>query len=166
MSALLQPGDPVILLLRVSSTRQKTAESIQTQDEQLRKYCSAFPLVIHAVFEDNGVSGTSFNRDGLEAALAEARKGTTKAILVWNLARLTRADELDDLLLRKELREMRMPPNRRVNRARLYERGRGRRIAQFRGALGKSPGEAKNNSRLVRRKASQCGEWAVWRRRG
>ena len=109
MSGLLQPGDPVILLLRVSSTRQKTAESIQTQDEQLRKYCSAFPLVIHAVFEDNGVSGTSLNRDGLEAALAEARQGTAKAILVWNLARLTRADELDDLLLRKELREMRMP---------------------------------------------------------
>jgi DNA invertase Pin-like site-specific DNA recombinase len=66
-------------------------------------------LAIVATFEDNGVSGKSLERDGLESALNEARKGKAKAILVWNLARLTRADELDDLLLRKELREMRMP---------------------------------------------------------
>lgn len=78
--------------LSVMETRdRKDSESLQNQKALLRDYIARHPdLRLHAIFEDNGETGTNFDRDGFEAMLDAVRGGKANCIVVKDLSRFGR----------------------------------------------------------------------------
>jgi site-specific DNA recombinase len=78
---------------RVSSDRQRDQETITSQTAALRAYAEAHDYVVPAewVFEDDGYSGTTLVRPGLEAVRdLAAAGGQITAVLVYAPDRLSR----------------------------------------------------------------------------
>ena len=93
----------VFLYLRVSTqTQVRNGEGIDAQ----RKHCLEFAknnnLEIVDAFQDNGISGTEIDRDGLQSILS--RLDEVDAVLVDNTSRLWR-DDFTKVLIQRELKK-------------------------------------------------------------
>lgn len=75
--------------------------SVETQEEQITKYCKAKGYKLTKVFSDNGHSGANLKRPGLQVLLAEASAGKIAKVICLDLSRLSR--KTADYLLLKSL---------------------------------------------------------------
>src|SRR5262245_11315499 len=77
---------------RVSSDRQKENQTIASQTAALKQYAESHGYLVPAewVFEDDGYSGASLIRPGLEAVRDLAAQGQIEAALVYAPDRLSR----------------------------------------------------------------------------
>src|SRR6516165_5173878 len=83
---------PAAIYARVSSDRQKENQTIASQTAALKEYAVAHDYLVPAewVFEDEGYSGASLIRPGLEAMRDLAARGQIEAALVYSPDRLSR----------------------------------------------------------------------------
>jgi predicted site-specific integrase-resolvase len=83
---------PAAIYARVSSDRQKENQTIASQTAALTEYAESHGYLVPAawVFEDDGYSGASLIRPGLEALRDLAAQGQIKAALVYSPDRLSR----------------------------------------------------------------------------
>ena len=85
-------SQPAAMYARVSSDRQRTQETIASQTAALQAYAAAHDYLVPRewVFEDDGYSGTTLARPGLEALRDLAASGQIVAALVYAPDRLSR----------------------------------------------------------------------------
>lgn len=85
-------SQPAAMYARVSSDRQREQETIASQTAALQAYATAHAYVVPPawVFEDDGYSGTTLVRPGLEAVRDLAASGQIVAVLVYAPDRLSR----------------------------------------------------------------------------
>src|SRR2546428_5196961 len=83
---------PAAIYARVSSDRQKENQTIASQTAALKEYAESHGYLVPAewVFEDDGCSGASLIRPGLEAMRDLAAQGQIEAALVYAPDRLSR----------------------------------------------------------------------------
>jgi site-specific DNA recombinase len=83
---------PAAIYARVSSDRQKENQTIASQTAALKEYAESHGYLVLAewVFEDDGYSGASLIRPGLEAMRDLAAQGQIEAALVYAPDRLSR----------------------------------------------------------------------------
>ena len=83
---------PAAIYARVSSDRQKENHTIASQTATLKEYARTHDYLAPAewVFEDEGYSGTTLVRPGLEGLRDLAAQGQIEAILVYSPDRLSR----------------------------------------------------------------------------
>ncbi len=83
---------PAAIYARVSSDRQKENHTIASQTADLKQYAQAHGYLVPAewVFEDEGYSGATLIRPGLEALRDLAAQGQVEAVLVHSPDRLSR----------------------------------------------------------------------------
>jgi site-specific DNA recombinase len=83
---------PAAIYARVSSDRQKENHTIASQTAALKEYARTHDYLAPAewVFEDEGYSGMTLVRPGLEALRDLAAQGQIEAILVYSPDRLSR----------------------------------------------------------------------------
>jgi len=79
--------------IRVSTEAQaESGLGIEAQEERIRSYCKLFEHDLIGVEVDAGVSGSTLNREGLEAMLTRLKKsGDVDGVIVAKLDRLTRS---------------------------------------------------------------------------
>ena len=83
---------PAAIYARVSSHRQKENHTIASQTAALKEYARTHDYLAPAewVFEDEGYSGATLVRPGLEALRDLAAQGEIEAVLVYSPDRLSR----------------------------------------------------------------------------
>ena len=83
---------PAAIYARVSSHRQKENHTIASQTAALKEYARTHDYLAPAewVFEDEGYSGATLVRPGLEALRDLAAQGEIEAVLVYSSDRLSR----------------------------------------------------------------------------
>jgi site-specific DNA recombinase len=83
---------PAAIYARVSSDRQKENQTIASQTAALKEYAESHGYLVPAewVFEDDGYSGASLIRPGLEAMRDLAAQGQIEVALVYAPDRLSR----------------------------------------------------------------------------
>jgi site-specific DNA recombinase len=83
---------PAAIYARVSSDRQKENHTITSQTTALKEYAQAHDYLVPPewVFEDEGYSGATLVRPGLEALRDLAAQGEIQAVLVYSPDRLSR----------------------------------------------------------------------------
>ena len=83
---------PAAIYARVSSDRQKEDHTITSQTAALKEYAQTHDYLVPTewVFEDEGYSGTTLERPGLEALRDLAARGEIQAVLVYSPDRLSR----------------------------------------------------------------------------
>jgi site-specific DNA recombinase len=99
----------VALYLRVSSGRQQKLDTIKSQRTALERFAQGMNWEVVAVYEDNGVTGTTLERPELDRMLAAARSGQFEAVLVWSQDRLGRASIEDMLMWLGSFKMLRIP---------------------------------------------------------
>jgi site-specific DNA recombinase len=108
----------IALYARVSSDRQKEAETIASQVQELYEFAARENLAIDArhVYSDDGESGYHLDRPGLDRLRDAARDGLIDLLLVQNPDRLARRYAYQVLLLEEfkrwdvEVRFLKQPP--------------------------------------------------------
>lgn len=76
--------------IRVSTVGQaEEGVSLAAQEQRIRQWCEVQGFTLVSVHEDAGLSGRTDERPGLQAALAECKKGD--ALVVYSLTRLARS---------------------------------------------------------------------------
>src|SRR5260370_40182346 len=85
---------PAAIYARVSSDRQKEDHTIASQTAALIQYAETegFAVPKEWVFQDEGYSGASIVRPGLEAVRELAAKGDIEGVLIHSPDRLRRKD--------------------------------------------------------------------------
>jgi site-specific DNA recombinase len=83
---------PAAIYARVSSDRQKENHTITSQTAALKEYAQAHDYLVPTewVFEDEGYSGATLVRPGLEALRDLAARGEIQTVLVYSPDRLSR----------------------------------------------------------------------------
>lgn len=78
--------------LSIFETRDRAdSEALQNQKELLRQYIENTPeLQLFGIFEDNGQTGTNFERVGFETMMETVRSGKANCIVVKDLSRFGR----------------------------------------------------------------------------
>ena len=77
----------VAIYLRVSTKDQTTLN----QELELIKYCERNDYEVYNIYKDEGVSGSTTSREGLDLMLQDMRQKYFNAIIVWKLDRLGRS---------------------------------------------------------------------------
>lgn len=81
----------VYLRLSVEDNGKKDADSLDNQRELLLSYVADRPyLELIEIYEDNGWTGTDFDRPAFQRMLEDAQKGKINCIVVKDLSRLGR----------------------------------------------------------------------------
>lgn len=78
-----------IIYLRISTVDQSTY-SLETQEEACRKLVKSREFELVDVITDDGYSGDSLNRPGIQKVLAMARRKEFDRFIVWKLDRFSR----------------------------------------------------------------------------
>jgi len=95
----------VALYVRVSTTEQTTLN----QELILKEYCERNGFEIFKIFKDEGISGSTTSRKGLDFMLKEMRQKNFEGIVVWKLDRLGRsAQHLLQILEELKNKEIRL----------------------------------------------------------
>lgn len=84
---------------RVSTKTQAEKNGTEMQKDVVRRFCEDKGIVIEQSFEDEGISGTIENRDGLLECMANLESGDR--ILVQNTSRLWRKDTVKVFVVRE-----------------------------------------------------------------
>lgn len=101
----LDPGEEVWAYLRVSTGEQADrAVPILGQRRAIEDWCLARQLVLARVYADEGLSGGTDDREQFLSMVADAKRLTPAAVLVWDWQRFSRDDELDPWYYKSQLR--------------------------------------------------------------
>ncbi len=75
------------------STQEQASEgvSLDAQRNKLKSYCKGIGVRLAEVFADEGISGGTMERPGLQAALRALQRGRANTLVVVKLDRLTRS---------------------------------------------------------------------------
>lgn len=75
------------------STQEQASEgvSLDTQRDRLRVYCKANGIKLIDIIADEGISGSTLDRPGLQAALQVIKRGRANTLIVAKLDRLSRS---------------------------------------------------------------------------
>jgi DNA invertase Pin-like site-specific DNA recombinase len=75
------------------STQEQVSEgvSLDAQRDRLKGYCKLNGIKLIDIKADEGISGGTLERPGLQAALAMLRRGTANTLIVVKLDRLSRS---------------------------------------------------------------------------
>lgn len=84
---------------RVSTKTQAEKNGTEMQKDVVKRFCEDKGIVIEQSFEDEGISGTIENRDGLLECMANLESGDR--ILVQNTSRLWRKDTVKVFVVRE-----------------------------------------------------------------
>ena len=77
--------------VRLSNLDKGESASLENQALLVRRYIEANPtLKMREVFNDNGLTGTNFDRPGFEALMDEIRRGKINCVVVKDLSRFGR----------------------------------------------------------------------------
>ena len=81
-----------VVYVRVSTSRQAQAQTIEQQLDRLRSHLHACgeELASETIFRDNGYSGATLNRPGLDRLRDAVRAGEVERVLVTDPDRLAR----------------------------------------------------------------------------
>ena len=95
------------LYARVSSERQKEEQTIGSQTEALKEYAKAngYAVVPEWLFQDEGYSGATLARPGLERLRDLAAEGQIETVLVYAPDRLSRKYAYQVLLMEEFARQ-------------------------------------------------------------
>ncbi len=90
--------------LRVSTANQAGEDKfgIEAQRNSIEEWAKQNDVTIVAWYEDDGISGATLNRDGLQTLLADAEQHTFTGVLVAKMDRVAR-DLMAQLWIEKEL---------------------------------------------------------------
>ena len=78
--------------VRVSTQEQATeGVSLDAQRDRIRAYCKLHAIRLIDIKADEGISGSTLNRQGLQAALEMIRRGRGNTLIVAKLDRLSRS---------------------------------------------------------------------------
>ena len=78
--------------VRVSTQEQATeGVSLDAQRDRIRAYCRLHAIKLIDIKSDDGISGSTLNRPGLQAALEMIRRGRGNTLIVAKLDRLSRS---------------------------------------------------------------------------
>ena len=92
-----EPVQRAALYTRVSTEMQVEAESLRTQEKQLRDYCGYHKVDIHELYTDAGLSGAhTENRPAFQRMMRDAAEGKFNVVIVAKIDRISR--NLADLL--------------------------------------------------------------------
>ena len=87
-----QPTKTAIGYVRVSTQEQVTeGVSLDAQRDRIRAYCKLHAIKLIDIKADEGISGGTLNRPGLQAALEMIRRGRGNTLIVAKLDRLSRS---------------------------------------------------------------------------
>lgn len=87
------------LYVRVSTEAQaEEGYSVAAQTERLEAYCKAMGWQDYELYVDGGFSGSNLDRPRMRQLIADAEKGTLRAVVVYKLDRLSRSQK-DTLFL-------------------------------------------------------------------
>jgi site-specific DNA recombinase len=90
--ALTNPTKTAIGYVRVSTQEQATeGVSLDAQRDRLTAYCKMNGIKLIDIKADEGISGSTLGRPGLQAALQMLRRGRANTLLVAKLDRLSRS---------------------------------------------------------------------------
>ena len=80
------------IYVRLSRDDERAGESlsIENQKTMLTKYVSEQGWILHDIYVDDGVSGTTFEREGVQRLLDDAKAGVINLIIVKDLSRFGR----------------------------------------------------------------------------
>ena len=80
------------LYLRLSQEDERQGESVSIENQRtiLRKYALEHGFTIHDEYIDDGISGTTFNRQGVQRLLDDAKNGIINTIIVKDMSRFGR----------------------------------------------------------------------------
>ena len=80
------------LYLRLSQEDERQGESLSIENQRtiLRKYAVEHGIQIHDEYIDDGISGTTFQRPGVQRLLDDAKTGVINTIIVKDLSRFGR----------------------------------------------------------------------------
>ena len=80
------------IYVRLSRDDERAGESlsIENQKTMLTKYVSEQGWTLHDIYVDDGVSGTTFEREGVQRLLDDAKTGVINLIIVKDLSRFGR----------------------------------------------------------------------------
>ena len=89
--------------IRCSTDKQDL--SLEQQREKLREYASSKGWELTEVFADDAISGSDFDRPGLQAFIERSQTSQdTEAVLLWDRNRLARPkDPVDGIMLERKL---------------------------------------------------------------
>ncbi len=76
--------------------------SVNKQEKQIREYCRAKGYKLSKIFSDNGHSGASLKRPGIQSLLADVVAGKVSKVICLDLSRLCR-NSLDFAVLKSLL---------------------------------------------------------------
>lgn len=94
-----------IIYGRVSSREQTKGFSLESQEEEARKWAADLGLEIVGQYQDGGKTGQDLDRSGIQEVLARLRRGDADTLLIHAHDRLSR-DEADGMVIEKELRKL------------------------------------------------------------
>ena len=81
----------VALYVRVSSSKQvEEGYSLEAQEKVLRDEVLRQGKIVFKVYKDEGLSGSIYERPGLQALLNDAKKGLFSSVGIWMISRLSR----------------------------------------------------------------------------
>ena len=86
----------VALYIRVSTLNQVDRDSLKTQEERLKAYCTANGIKEFKIYREAGFSAKDTKRPAFEDLMRDIKEGKISSVFVIKLDRITRS--MDDLL--------------------------------------------------------------------
>ena len=82
----------VIGYVRVSTEEQvREGVSLEAQEEKIKAYCIVKDWELESIYRDEGISGKTLDRPGIQEALRLIERKEVEALIVYKIDRLTRS---------------------------------------------------------------------------
>ena len=94
-----------MIYARTSGSGQSKDETIRGQVDACLGYCERSGITVSRILTDDGISGATLDRPGIQELLSLARSGDVSRVVVWRSDRFSRDTE-DLLQCRRELEEL------------------------------------------------------------
>lgn len=78
--------------VRVSTEEQaREGVSLDNQRKRIEAFCVAKDWTLGRIYADEGISGSSLKRDGVQELISDCKRGVFDVVVIYKLDRLTRS---------------------------------------------------------------------------